>query len=46
MPRIDISETIKRIDFPREVWEWLDLFGDIVAITQRDAMLQEKTFVA
>ena len=46
MPRIDISETIKRIDFPGEVWEWLDLFGDIVAITQREAMHQEKTFVA
>jgi len=46
MPRIDILETIRRIDFPPEVWEWLDLFGDIVAVTQREAMHQEKTFLA
>jgi hypothetical protein len=46
MPRIDISETIKRVDFPPDVWEWLDLFGDVVGITQREAMLREKTFVA
>lgn len=46
MPRIDISETIKQIDFPVEVWEWLDLFGDVVSITQREAMYQEKTFLA
>jgi hypothetical protein len=46
MPRIDISETIRRIDFPPEVWEWLDLFGDILAATEREAMHQEKTFLA
>ena len=46
MPRIDISETIKRVDFPPEVWEWLDLFGDIVGVTQREAMFREKAFVA
>lgn len=46
MPRIDICETISRIDFPAEVWEWLDLFGDIVGITQREAMYQERTFLA
>jgi hypothetical protein len=28
MPRIDICETIMQIDFPVEVWEWLDLFGN------------------
>jgi len=46
MPRIDISETISRIDFPEKVWEWLDLFGDIVAETQREAMHQDRTFLA
>jgi hypothetical protein len=46
MPRIDICETISRIDFPEKVWEWLDLFGDILAETQREAMHQERTFLA
>lgn len=46
MPRIDISETIKLIDFPDKVWEWLDLFGDIVAATQSEARYQDKGFVA
>lgn len=46
MPRIDISETIKLIDFPKEIWEWLDLFGDVVAATQSEAMHQDKGFVA
>ncbi len=46
VPRIDICETIRRIDFPAEVWEWLDFFGNVVGITQREAMYQERTFLA
>lgn len=46
MPRIDISKTIKLIDFPARVWEWLDLFGDILAATQSEATYQDKGFVA
>lgn len=46
MPRIDIVETIKLIDFPDKIWEWLDLFGDIVAATQSEAIYQDKGFVA
>lgn len=46
MGRINISETIRQIDFPEKVWEWLDLFGDIVAITQKEAMHQERNFIA
>lgn len=46
MRRIDISETIGSIDFPEEVWEWIDLFGEVVAETQKEAMFQEKTFLA
>lgn len=46
MARIDISETIKQIDFPKEIWEWLDLFGDIVAATQSEAVYQDIGFVA
>jgi len=46
MPRIDIAETIKSIDFPEKVWEWLDLFGDIVAATQSEAIYQDKGYIA
>lgn len=46
MPRIDICETIGQIDFPAEAWEWLDFFGNVVGITQREAMYQERTFLA
>jgi len=46
VPRIDICDTIRRIDFPAEVWEWLDFFGNIVGITQREAIYQERTFLA
>lgn len=46
MPKIDICETIRQVDFPVEVWEWLDLFQDVVGITQREAMHQERAFLA
>lgn len=46
MPRIDIAETIKLIDFPEKVWEWLDLFGDIVTATQCEAIYQDKGYIA
>ena len=46
MKRIDMSETIKRVDFPEKIWEWLDLFGDVVATTQQEAIYQEQNFIA
>lgn len=46
MSRINLCETVKKVDFPDKVWEWLDLFGDIVVTTQREAMYQEKLFIA
>ncbi|MBU0661771.1 hypothetical protein KKG22_06390, partial [Patescibacteria group bacterium] len=46
MKRIDISETIKQVDFPEKIWEWLDLFGDVVATTQQEAIYKEQTFLA
>jgi hypothetical protein len=46
MPRIDISETIKMIDFPDKIWEWLDLFGDIITATQSEAIYQDRNFIA
>jgi hypothetical protein len=33
--RIDLGATISTISFPPEVWEWLDLLGDVWATTQR-----------
>ena len=42
MRRIDISETIKRIDFPEKIWDWLDFFGEIFATTQQEALIQER----
>ena len=46
MPRIDISETIRLIDFPNKIWEWLDLLGEVVAATQAEAIYQDKRFIA
>ncbi len=46
MSRIDLCEIIKNVDFPDEVWEWLDLFGDILVTTQQEAIYQEKSFIA
>lgn len=41
MPRIDLAATIERIEFPREVWVWLDLLGDVVVGTQNEALDHE-----
>lgn len=46
MNRIDLSEKIRQIDFPKNVWEWLDFFGDIASITQREAIYQDEIFIA
>jgi len=44
--RINLEETIARINFPPEVWEWLDLVGEILEVTQEEALDRERTFVA
>lgn len=41
MPNIDLPETIKRITFSDEIWEWLDLLGDAVFMTMKETMLHE-----
>jgi hypothetical protein len=38
MNRIDLVETIERVTFPDEVWEWLDLFGEVIILTQEEAL--------
>lgn len=46
MPRIDVSETIKMINFPDTIWEWLDLLGDVLSVTQAEADYQDQNFIA
>ncbi len=45
MASIDLSATIERIDFPGEVWAWLDLLGDLVVDAREEAVSHE-TFMA
>jgi len=44
--RIELEKTIARVDFPPEIWAWLDLVGEIIAVTQEEALERERTFVA
>lgn len=46
MVRINLPETIERITFPENVWEWLDFFGDVLIATQQEAANQDKKFIA
>ena len=46
MARIDIEKTIARVDFPPEIWAWLDLVGEMIAVTQEEALERERTFEA
>jgi hypothetical protein len=46
MTRIDLENTIARVEFSTEIWEWLDLVGEMVSITQEEALEQERGFVA
>lgn len=41
MSRINLSATVERIDFPGDVWAWLDLLGDVAAVTQTEASAHE-----
>lgn len=46
MSRVDLSETIRRIDFPESVWEWLDLYGEVIGITEQEALYRDESFLA
>ncbi|MBI3105335.1 MAG: hypothetical protein HYY95_07150 [Candidatus Rokubacteria bacterium] len=39
--RIDLAATIAGVTFPTEVWEWLDLLGDVLGRTQREAIAHD-----
>ena len=44
--RINLEETIARVHFPAEIWAWLSLVEEIVMVTQEEALVQERTFLA
>jgi hypothetical protein len=44
--RIDLEKTIARVEFPPEIWAWLDLVGEMIALTQEEALERERTFKA
>lgn len=46
MARIDLEKTIARVEFPPEIWAWLDLVGEMIAVTQEEALERERTFEA
>ncbi len=46
MRRVDIAQTINNIDFPEEIWEWLDLLGEAVGLSQQEALIRDESFVA
>ena len=46
MTRIDLEKTIARVEFPPEIWAWLDLVGEMIAVTQEEALERERTFEA
>jgi hypothetical protein len=46
MSRVNLEETIRRVDFPESVWEWLDFYGEIVGLCQQEALYQDSIFVA
>lgn len=39
--RIDLAKTLDLTEFPEEVWEWLDLMGHILLLTQAHARLHD-----
>lgn len=46
MQRVDIAQTINNIDFPEEIWEWLDLLGEVVGVSQQEALIQDDVYWA
>ena len=44
--RIELEKTIARVEFPPEIWAWLDLVGEMISVTQVEALERERTFVA
>lgn len=41
MARINLNSTIDQVEFSKPVWDWLDLLGDMLVITQREAIVHE-----
>lgn len=41
MPRVNLEETVRRITLTDEIWEWLDLLGDVILVTKEEVVLHE-----
>ncbi|CAN5442470.1 hypothetical protein BH09GEM1_BH09GEM1_07430 [soil metagenome] len=46
MARIDLGATISAIEFPDEIWAWLDVLGAMIRVTDGEARRQEMVFLA
>jgi hypothetical protein len=46
MARIDLAATVGAIDFPPEIWAWLDVLGKAVKVTDAEARRRDAKFVA
>ena len=46
MARLDLAATVDAIDFPPEIWAWLDVLGEAVKVTDSEARLRDAHFVA
>jgi len=44
--RIDLEKSIAQVEFPPEIWAWLDLVGEMLVATQEEALEQERSFKA
>ncbi len=41
MTRIDLCAMVEQATFAPEVWEWLDLLGDVILVTQEEGLRHE-----
>ena len=39
--RIDLAKTLELLEFPAEIWEWLDLLGHVLLFTQAHAKVHD-----
>jgi hypothetical protein len=39
--RIDLHATIEQVDFPEQVWKWLDLLGEMLVATHTETLTHE-----
>lgn len=45
MSRVNIESTLATITFPDEIWDWLDLLGEVLRVTEEETLRLDATFV-